>query len=775
MIRFEKLLVPHRPAVLWVLLLVLPTLTGSAAACAAPPPQSASVSASQTVEVSGRVVNLSGAPMEHATVTWWPARSTYEEWLVELEGEGDPLGTTQTDADGQYRLEAPRSGVQIRVDRSGHLPESSRVAPILEPTFLPSSVLVPGRLEEVQVVDTAGRPFAGARVRAWATRRERQQAWTPEPQWIQTDAEGAARVFVVPGRSTRLVARVPQLRPDGSLAGVLESIQEMRFGRRLEVEVADDTLALVVRRGGRPLPRAILSLDDGSRWQSDKAGRLEVRASLAESFLAGVLATPDDLRQWAWAGETLEGPIPIDLPRLKTLRARLVSEAGDALPGAFLPSSGWPLSHRPILTDAEGRIEIFVPETSDREVPGTVVAVGHRSRPLGLHPDRHDDDGGDDDQPIEVEMSRAATVQLRVQDPSGVPLSGVAVWLQKVENSQWKFEVRPRFQSDTVTATDSGGRATLDFLEPDVPHLAWLASPGFAPQAVEFRSPAAGKTFDAGEIRLTRGIQITGRTLSDDGHPVAGAVVRVEISRSERNASDGNRAKWLGEALAVTDAEGRFSLAGLQPGQKRVEIEADRRVGVQLDDVGVGPEPLDLGDVTLSKGISLKVRVVEIVDGRRVPMPGVSVSALGGGQTTRPRTNANGEITVVAVDPESDQPLSLFAMSGGVTGLSRWRPGQPASTFLTTRPVSVLTGRLFDANGQPVEEGKVYLRQGGGQRKPDRVVGSAFFLRVDEPGSWQVSAEAPGLRTTTPLRVEVGEAQVLGNLSVRLSPDSGQP
>ena len=76
------------------------------------------------------------------------------------------------------------------------------------------------------------------------------------------------------------------------------------------------------------------------------------------------------------------------------------------------------------------------------------------------------------------------------------------------------------------------------------------------------------KRGDIGTVKLTKGIRPSGRLLDVDGQPVAGLLVTADrIVTDPPQAESSFRTTTNYEREAVTDAEGRFTFAPVDPGQ----------------------------------------------------------------------------------------------------------------------------------------------------------------------------------------------------------------
>jgi hypothetical protein len=128
--------------------------------------------AAQAATVSGRVLDSSGAPVRGAKVVCEKYRADEEVLVDETKGTAPaPLGETATDSEGRFQVKLDKAGVEVAIRvlpgtlagalLSGPYDASEDVE--VDDIELPSAEKISGR-----VTDEAGKPVAGAKVRAVA-------------------------------------------------------------------------------------------------------------------------------------------------------------------------------------------------------------------------------------------------------------------------------------------------------------------------------------------------------------------------------------------------------------------------------------------------------------------------------------------------------------------------------------------------------------------------------------------------------------------------------
>lgn len=186
------------------------------------------------------------------------------------------------------------------------------------------------------------------------------------------------------------------------------------------------------------------------------------------------------------------------------------------------------------------------------------------------------------------------------------------------------------------------------FLLEEVPAGRWTitaSAPGYQ------KGSAAGITLEEGgsiegvELRLTRGAAISGRVLeARGGRPVLDASVRASLAGA-RGAMSLPMVRMGGGLLeneVMTDAEGRYELAGLAPGAWTLTAThadwTDTTVSVEVKDAPV------VADIRLGRGGS--IGGVVTAAGRPVPGAQVALTAAGQGVSMGPLGgNEQGSLT----------------------------------------------------------------------------------------------------------------------------------
>lgn len=158
------------------------------------------------------------------------------------------------------------------------------------------------------------------------------------------------------------------------------------------------------------------------------------------------------------------------------------------------------------------------------------------------------------DPQIVIRLARGSTLQVRVEDRNQRPLDGCEVYLEP-----GNLDTRPAVRG----VTDSQGRVEFTDLMPGVVRVT-ARHPDFQP-AIEPSVPVGeGKGGRTWHLRLTeRSLSVAGRVTAL-GRPIAGAIARAY-------PTSWNAGRFA-PVEATSDAQGRFVLRGLGPGNLRIEV-----------------------------------------------------------------------------------------------------------------------------------------------------------------------------------------------------------
>lgn len=213
------------------------------------------------------------------------------------------------------------------------------------------------------------------------------------------------------------------------------------------------------------------------------------------------------------------------------------------------------------------------------------------------------------ERPLEIVLTRGATVTGRVVDGFGAAVAGAMVRAEGAEKPRDVFFQRGR---PVFAQTDEDG----EFVLSGVAHGAvrvQARGEEFQPGEPLLLDLAPGERRDGVRLELQRGGALAGRVSGPDGEPVAD----VQVSTSSGRLG-------FGHGRARSDSEGRYRIGGLRPGAVQVQADHPEYVAaVREATIGAGETRLDL---ELGRGIEISGRVV---DDAGAPVAGAEVSLAG--------------------------------------------------------------------------------------------------------------------------------------------------
>jgi protocatechuate 3,4-dioxygenase beta subunit len=621
------------------------------------------------VGVTGLVLDPAGAPVAGATV-------------------GVAGGTSTTDGAGRFAIAGLAPGVY---HLHAHAPVGA-AGPIRVDLFATSRDLTirlqPGVAVEVAVVSVVdGRPLAGARGELALT----------------TSVGGGGRLDAVAGDDGVLrfpVAELGNFQVTAEASGHAPATRVLTWNQRAGV-VWTSTVALepgvvvtgqVVDAAGAPVadarvrarpaprrhtqqayrPRPPEPLQPAVRTDDDGRFRFAVPTGqaliLEASHPAHVVGHSDALTP------TADVDVTIALTSGRVVRGRVVDERGQPVAGARV-TDGPPLpeADHVAYTDDDGGFSLTGIAARRRQLVLFAEHDGARARPVLVELAELGD------APVELVLELRLGLDGAVVDHRGAPVADAVVTFQR----RLPDDYRPApTGARTVleaaihgeTRTDGDGRFTVSGLAPGDYQL--LARASAAPSGRAAPPLMAQTTVPAGatavHLALPAPTVIRGQLVANDGAPLLAGEVEL--------------AHFGGPVAAGSD--GRFELTGIDPGPGayQLRVRADGAVPREVA-VEVRPgEVADLGTIALSRGRTVRGRVVD-PDGGAVAGATVSVDEPTGARLATARSDELGRY--VAVVP--DGPAVVHAAFAGVGG-SRFVALVPGVDSVELRlPV---TGRL---------------------------------------------------------------------------------
>jgi protocatechuate 3,4-dioxygenase beta subunit len=739
--------------------------------------------AARAAAVTGRVLDPAGAPVVGAKVVWEPYRTDEETLVDETLGTSPAvIGETVTDTEGRFRvvLDKPGLEVSIRV-LPGALPGALVGGPYdsAEDAALGDVQLSVAEKVSGRVADDAGKPVAGAKVRAYGGLPFEDEDLTLYAE-ATTGADGSFTIGNAPASAGRVTARAKGYSPVTQTA-----FRERATAARLTLRGGGIVTGSVLDPAGKPAEGAIV-LAGALAVKTDASGAFRIEgvpagAPAVEAFSKDLAARSDSVR--VKKGETVE--VALRLGRSASVTGTVVDEkTRRPIPGARIAvtTGGFVMRGsapgRRARTDAKGKFRLaglrpraysiragkadYLPVT----MPGIVAGVSSPGT-------------------IAIALQKSASIAGRVTDEAGAPVPGARVEIARDSG------LRAILRGGAAAVLGRGGATTgpdgafrLRGLAPQRNATLQAAKAGFVPAKRYGVTVKSGESVKDVALVVKRGLEARGRVVDSAGQPVAGAEIR--LARPESGGGGGARVmiQMAGMSREKPDAssgtDGGFRVAGLEPGEYALSVSREGYAGKTVPSVTVKAEGVsEWPPVVLTAGVAIGGFVR---NGRGEPVVGAEVFSFGEGSGPRQAsTDPEGRFRLEGLSPERGVMLNVRA--DGYAPLQRTvsPPADDLSLVLTTS--GTIRGRVEDAgSNRPITDFTASVREprgggmggmrvvlGGGQ--PDRSFQSAdgtFELTDVAPGKWSVSASSPGYRPAEVTGVEVAEGETKEGVVLQL-------
>ena len=225
-------------------------------------------------------------------------------------------------------------------------------------------------------------------------------------------------------------------------------------------------------------------------------------------------------------------------------------------------------------------------------------------------------------------------------------------------------------------------------------------------------------------IEMEKGASISGRVLTLNGEPIAGATVRPNLAASMNNGWD-EKINSIISLSTQTDAEGRYRLEGLMAHSGYMIIASHRDFasgkvsGISLKQT----ESLEDIDISLARGGVVRGRVTD-TEGKGIPGASVSANPMSsdGPGDERPMVYFSDQVSSAATDSEGRYTLPhLVAGTHTITAQARDRASSRKNGVAVAEGRTIegmdfvlgegeqLAGRVVDSDGNPVAAANVYI------------------------------------------------------------------
>jgi carboxypeptidase family protein len=386
----------------------------------------------------------------------------------------------------------------------------------------------------------------------------------------------------------------------------------------------------------------------------------------------------------------------------------------------------WATSPRPAVSDARGRYEI-----AGLDAGLYRLVARHKDLAPGLVAGVDVERGSDAQADVVLEKGAAVSGRL-VAGPESRAVAG-RVSVQEIDG-----QPAPRPLRDVLRAeAGADGRFRMEAV-PAGSHVLAVTAPSYAPKRVEVHVAPGARPVDVGDVELETGLTIRGRVRDRAGAPVAGASVSIYPMR-----------RMLREIhQAVSEADGNFVLAGVEPGSYRMNAGAAGYAGMERS-VDGGADKVDLvlspaggiaGVVVDDAGRPIETFRVSARPARTEAMPPGPTVTL---PRTRMVTSPDGRFLLedvgegnyvvdAAAAGRSRSSVSDVKVTAGITtevGAIRLSPG------------GTIRGTVSDAAGAPVAGATINVRGAGRDYMGPGIEPQGVS---DPAGAFEVTGLAPG-------------------------------
>ncbi len=757
-------------------------------------------------EIRGRFL-LGDKPAAGVTVSAVPYEAPLDEARREARRQPPPpaLATARTGADGAFVLQVPAQpgrSILFTVRAEGGSAVAATMAGLWdagETADAGEHALTPARELSGKVVDASGAPVSDADVVLTAPLDgNRDPDLDPWPRVIRTTTDGTFRfpgaavsgnvvtadkpgLVAMPGIGLRggALAKPLVLTPGIALAGSVTRPDKTSPAAgalvRLEAKVAGRWVeAGSDGKFGLTAPGPGIYTVVGDAGDAGYGERGSVRVPPDEGATVGlVLAAPSSV-----SGKVVDAKSGQPVPRVRIEAAsggaqRIARSAPD---GSYDLRGIRPATWRVRADEAR-----YVPWTH----AGLNVRAGEAKR-------------------LDVPLVLGATLSGRVTDEDGKPVAGAAGTLLRTGAAMAPRLLRRMMAPETpIFRTRADGTFSASRLAPGASQILAVSHPDYERSSTGGVALTGGATRSGLAVVLKRGTSIPGVVKDGEGKAVAAAEVTVSQTVNFMGGRGGLVA-LVGAAMSggpdpkrgTTDAEGRFAVRGVAPGEFTVTVEkagyATRHVeGVKVP-AGGAAKPLE---IVLGPGAAISGKLVKR-SGEGADGFVVLANPPGRPRFPRrdlaeePRTGPDGTFRVDGLEPGARYDLQPI----GPTGLADAKRGVPAPTQDVTLVVAGpgrITGRAVDAgDGHALTEFQVsYEPDRGGMRGAARALlggGSAeaggpgqplsveapdgaFALEDVPAGTWSVAVSASGYQAAHTSGIVVEEGATRSGVEVRLT------
>lgn len=641
-----------------------------------------------------------------------------------------------------------------------------------------------------RVVDAGGRGIAGARLQATAagdSETARRDAWRTGGETF-SDADGDfALGGLVAGVTYRLqtsrqgyaaattrhqIARQPDaedavitLKPGFLAVGqVVDEAEQPLAGATVELlpPPPGDYAAMHRLRDDQPVLGATTGADGRFALRDVGMGsyRMEVRRSgFAPTFVPGVEVTQESMTAVAPGHPTESGGAEAPAIDLGVV----VMVPGVEITGRVIDADDRPLaevavaampSHNPmmftgprgrnaqqrVVTGDDGRFRF-----ADLRPQESVVVTAEKQGYSGLQLSGVTPPIGED---LKLVLQRAAIVRGRVVDDSGAPVPGLRILATAPDQTG----MMPVGRILGQTQSGREGEFEIEGLPAGSLRLQ-AAGEAWQPTTSPALELTPGEVYEDLVLQVTRGLVLSGIVHRSDGRPVVGAELRAESLQPDIRTFMG--------VSAVSDAQGRFTLAGLEPGGVTIVAHHPRlgqaRKTLQISDAGPTRLEIELGG-----GGELSGQVIT-PDGRPASDAVVRlgpVDAMAHVSMRELRTGSDGGFRLENVADGTWQLTAEHADHGTARGEPTEVAGAPLSGIVLQLSAGItVSGRLVEVDFDALGTAQIMAFSPLGIRMGQVSHDGSYRIEGLPPGATSIMASAGGAQRNGQIELEEGQLE----------------
>ncbi len=698
--------------------------------------------------VVGRLIGPDLEPAVGLEVQLIPVPGSYVRRLREL-GETDAVpivDRARSDADGRFELLAPRPGPYrleilavepVTTPPTAVAPVYTDLLPLAEPTTLADIRLPDMHDLVVGARDDAGKPVEGALVVARATRWSHRERQAPQPEQIHIGRplqrperpQQPAWLHPIFGRAvartdTAGLVRLSLPTPDANVFVIAPGF-ELRAGMvegrgRFELRPDPGVTLRVTDPGRTPVPRALVRVAENAAIPlalTNEDGEATVGLNSGEAIPFQVETSDRSL------GRTQPIELPIDgsarpevvhvsvAPAIELTGRAVDAETRRGIDGAVVWLNGRPGDHaRP---DAGGGFTLRTRPNIER-LQLAAAATDYRTRTMEVPRERVRGRNG-----LSIELKPATRITGTVTDPSGNPVAGAQLLVDRIDPRQagtslggpgTSYRWRAAYGLDHQAVSGADGTFQLTGLERRVAHQVTVEANGYLRTSIHLPAGNRMATPEPLEIVLERGRRAWGTVVDDQGQPVQGtAVAFLPVSRTPRG---GISLSVDSDLTATTDPEGVFEFPAVGAGSYQLEVDHAEFVSPEPTDLDIpaGEGEFLIGEVTLAPGVTIEGVVS---DPERRPVADARITAYQiGPRSDGSRTATTDDAGRFRVGGLRDRLAELAVEADGFarSHLGSVRPATNDLIEIELDRGATLAGRVVDTRGSGVADVSVNLR-----------------------------------------------------------------